>query len=46
MMPGERRRVGFVFLSGAVAALALNSSERLYLWEDRLIGEAVICKQV
>jgi hypothetical protein len=43
MMPGERRRVGFVFLSGAHAVLGLKSCERFYLWEGRFIGEAEIC---
>ncbi len=42
MMPGERRRLGFVLLSGADALLALGSCERLYLWEGRFIGEAEI----
>jgi hypothetical protein len=42
MIPGERRRLGFVFLSGATAVLALRSCERFYLWEGRFIGEAEI----
>jgi hypothetical protein len=42
MTPGERRRLGFVFLSGAEAVLALRSCERFYLWEGRFIGEAEI----
>lgn len=41
MMPGERRRVGFVFLSGNTAVEALESQDRFYLWEGRFIGEAV-----
>lgn len=42
MIPGERRRLGFVFLAGATAVLALRSCERFYLWEGRFIGEAEI----
>ncbi len=42
MMPGERRRLGFVFLSGAEAVASLRSCERFFLWEGRLIGEAEI----
>lgn len=42
MMPGERRRLGFVFLSGAEAALAFKLHQRFYLWEGHLIGEAEI----
>lgn len=41
MMPGERRRVGFVFLSGIAAVEALEGNARFYLWEGRFIGEAV-----
>jgi hypothetical protein len=44
MMPGERRRVGFVFFSGADAVEALASSELFYLWEGRLIGEGRIVR--
>ncbi len=42
MMPGERRRLGFSFLSGTEAVVALSSSERFYLWEGCFIGEAKI----
>jgi hypothetical protein len=42
MMPGERRRLGFIFLSGAGAVLALRPGGRFYLWEGRIIGEAEI----
>jgi hypothetical protein len=42
MVPGERRLLGFVFLSGAQAVSALRSCERFYLWEGRCIGEAEI----
>ncbi|WP_063800174.1 hypothetical protein [Bradyrhizobium retamae] len=44
MMPGERRRLGFVFLSGAEATLALRLSDRFYLWEGGFIGEAEIIR--
>jgi len=42
MTPGERRRLGFVFLSGAEAVLALRPPARFYLWEGRIIGEAEV----
>ena len=38
--PGSHRRVGFVFLSGQVAANALRKAGRFYLWEGSFIGEA------
>lgn len=44
MMPGERRRVGFVFLSGNDAVEALSTAECFYLWEGKLIGEARIVR--
>lgn len=40
--PGERRRLGFVFLSGEEAAEALRKAGRFYLWEGRFVGEAVV----
>lgn len=40
--PGERRRLGFVFLSGDEAAQILKPAGKLYLWEGRFVGEAVI----
>lgn len=42
MAPGERRRVGYVFLSGQEAIEYLKSAETFYLWEMGLIGEATI----
>lgn len=42
MKPGERRRIGFVFLSGAEAVTALRPRGRFYLWDGRVIGEAEI----
>jgi hypothetical protein len=34
--------VGYTFLSGQKAAEALSVNGKFYLWEGRLIGEAVI----
>jgi hypothetical protein len=42
MMPGERRTLGFVFLSGAEAVSALTANDKFYLWEAGVIGEASI----
>jgi hypothetical protein len=42
LAPGERRRLGFVFLSGEDAASVLRQTGRFYLWEGRFIGEAAI----
>lgn len=44
MRPGERRDVGFVFMSGAEAAVALGQNDRFYLWEGGFIGEAEIVR--
>ena len=44
MMPGETRRVGFIFLSGNEAVEALSTGECFYLWEGKLIGEARIVR--
>jgi hypothetical protein len=44
MMPGERRTLGFVFLSGAEATSALIANDRFYLWEGSFIGEAKIIR--
>jgi hypothetical protein len=40
--PGERRRLGFVFLSGDDAAAVLRRAGTFYLWEGHFIGEATI----
>ncbi len=40
--PGERRRLGFVFLSGDDAAQVFRRAGKFYLWEGRFIGEAII----
>jgi hypothetical protein len=42
LAPGERRKVGFVFLSGDTAVSALKPHGRFYLSEGRFIGEAKI----
>ena len=42
MAPGERRRLGFAFMSGQEAVTYLTTSPRFYLWEGRIIGEAEI----
>lgn len=42
MQPGERRRLGFVFLSGEEAAKAIKTAGRFLLWEGRYIGEAKV----
>ena len=44
MMPGERRTLGFVFLSGAEATSALTANDKFYLWEAGVIGEANIIR--
>lgn len=44
MMPGEERRVGFIFLSGREAVNALSGTDCFYLWEGKLIGEARIVR--
>lgn len=38
--PGEKRRLGFVFLSGREAADIVRDVGKFYLWEGRFIGEA------
>jgi len=40
--PGERRRLGFVFLSPQEAVAAIEKAGRFYLWEGRFIGEATV----
>ncbi len=44
LAPGERRRLGFVFLSGEEAAVSLRRAGTFYLWEGRFIGEATVVK--
>lgn len=40
--PGERRRLGFVFLGGEEAASTFRNAGKFYLWEGRFIGEATV----
>lgn len=44
MLPGEKRRVGFIFMSGSEAVEALSTADCFYLWEGKLIGEARIVR--
>lgn len=44
MMPGERRTLGFVFMSGEEATSALTASGKFYLWEAGVVGEASIIR--
>lgn len=40
--PGERRTLGFVFLSGEEAAAAFRRAGKFCLWEGRFVGEATV----
>jgi hypothetical protein len=40
--PGEKRHLGFYFLSGDQAADAMRESGRFFLWEGHVIGEAFV----
>jgi hypothetical protein len=42
MEPGESRRVGYVFMSGEEAVAYLSATDKFYVWEGRIIGEATI----
>lgn len=42
--PGEKRRLGFVFLSGEEAAGIMRDAGTFYLWEDRFVGEAKVVR--
>jgi hypothetical protein len=42
LSPGERRKVGFVFLSGEPAAETLRKAVKFYLWEGKIVGEATV----
>ena len=42
LAPGDRRRVGFVFLCGDEAATVLAKAGKFYLWEGHFIGEATV----
>ena len=41
LSPGETRRVGLIFLSGEHAASLLVKEGKFYLWEGKIIGEAI-----
>lgn len=40
LAPGEKRRLGFYFISGEEAVKAMRRSGRFLLWEGHVIGEA------
>jgi hypothetical protein len=42
MSPGETRRVGVSFLSGEKAAQIFRAAGKFYLWDRRIIGEALV----
>lgn len=42
MQLGEKRRIGFIFLSGDEAADALCEAGKFWLWERGVIGEAKV----
>jgi len=42
MQPGERRRVGFVFLMGETAARIIQNARKFSLWEGSFVGEAIV----
>jgi hypothetical protein len=42
MAPGNRRRLGFVFLSGEETANLFRKAGRFFRWEGEFIGEAVV----
>jgi hypothetical protein len=39
--PGDRRRLGFVFLSPEAPEI-LRAAQKFYFWEGRVVGEATI----
>lgn len=46
MHPGERRQLGFVFLTPESALSGVRQAERFYLWDGRFIGEGTIASHV
>jgi hypothetical protein len=42
LLPGETRRLGFVFLSHEEAVPVMRTAGRFFLWEGRFVGEAVV----
>lgn len=45
LLPGERRRLGFYFLSHEEAVPLMRSVGRFYLWEGGFIGEAMVIEE-
>jgi len=45
LSPGGHRRVGFVFSVGEEAADIFRRAGMFYLWEGRIVGEAVVVAQ-
>jgi len=43
ILSGERRRVGFAFLTPE-GARAIAEARQFFLWEGRFIGEASVCE--
>ena len=41
LLPGEKRRLGFVFLSDE-APEKMKAAGQFFLWEGKVIGEAVV----
>jgi hypothetical protein len=46
LMPGERKRLGFVFLSGEETAAMFRRAGKFHLWENGFIGEATVIDRV
>jgi len=42
ILPGQKRRVGFAFLSRE-GARTMSEARHFFLWEGRFVGEAVVC---
>ena len=40
--PGQKRRLGFVFLCPDEALPGIREAGQFYLWEGRIVGEAVV----
>ena len=40
--PGESRRVGLFLLSGEEAASSLRRARKFFIWEGRVVGEAIV----
>jgi hypothetical protein len=42
LAPGETRRVGICFLSGECAAQIFRHAGKFFLWDMRIVGEAIV----